>query len=296
MPGTTTFKFTKTFSRGSGNPKCSKCARTVRWNTQIWPLGISPHSVRGHSYPFRVKHLLIDEMQDYSPIQYKIIQKLYPCRKTILGDACQSVNPYGSSTADMIQKAFVTGEVMKLCKSYRSTFEITSFAQRIQTNEELEAITRHGEEPTVLSFKNSEEELSAISELIVTFRTSTYKSLGIICKNRDASTRNHRETQIVHGQPLFPIPSEYGFRQRNHCHLIPHGKGVGIRRGDHSASERHQLQHAYRQKYALRCRDKSHAQTNHHALGQTQSIYSLDQSLHTSIHPGTGTILQFFDR
>ena len=121
-------------------------------------------------------------MQDYSPIQYKLIQKLYPCRKTILGDACQSVNPYGSSTADMIQKAFVTGEVMKLCKSYRSTFEITSFAQRIQTNEELEAITRHGEEPTVLSFKNSEEELSAISELIVTFRTSTYKSLGIICK------------------------------------------------------------------------------------------------------------------
>lgn len=29
-----------------------------------------------------VKHLLIDEMQDYTPIQYKVIQKLYPCRKT----------------------------------------------------------------------------------------------------------------------------------------------------------------------------------------------------------------------
>ena len=60
-----------------------------------------------------VKHLLIDEMQDYSPIQYKVMQKLFPCRKTVLGDASQSVNPYGSSTADMIQKALVTGEVMK---------------------------------------------------------------------------------------------------------------------------------------------------------------------------------------
>lgn len=30
----------------------------------------------------------------------------------------------------MIQKAFATGEIMKLCKSYRSTFEITSFAQK----------------------------------------------------------------------------------------------------------------------------------------------------------------------
>lgn len=63
-----------------------------------------------------VKHLLVDEMQDYSPIQYKVIQKLFPCRKTVLGDASQSVNPYGSSTTDMIQKALVTGEVMKLCK------------------------------------------------------------------------------------------------------------------------------------------------------------------------------------
>ena len=155
--------------------------RTLEY-ADLAPLAYLHIALEGTPTLSRVKHLLIDEMQDYSPIQYKIIQKLYPCRKTILGDACQSVNPYGSSTADMIQKAFVTGEVMKLCKSYRSTFEITSFAQRIQTNEELEAITRHGEEPTVLSFKNSEEELSAISELIVTFRTSTYKSLGIICK------------------------------------------------------------------------------------------------------------------
>lgn len=39
------------------------------------------------------------------------------------------------------------GEVMKLCKSYRSTFEITDFAQRIQTNNELELVMRHGEFP-----------------------------------------------------------------------------------------------------------------------------------------------------
>lgn len=77
-----------------------------------------------------VKHLLVDEMQDYSPIQYKVIQKLFPCRKTVLGDASQSVNPYGSSTADMIQKALVMGEVMKLCKSYRSTYEITDLHRK----------------------------------------------------------------------------------------------------------------------------------------------------------------------
>ena len=129
-----------------------------------------------------VKHLLIDEMQDYSPIQYKVIQKLYPCRRTVLGDASQSVNPYGSSTADMIQKALVTGEIMKLCKSYRSTYEITDFAQKIRTNTDLEPVARHGEKPQVIHYKNEKEELSGILDLISVYRKSTYKSLGIICK------------------------------------------------------------------------------------------------------------------
>jgi len=40
-------------------------------------------SLEGNKAQHRVKHLLIDEMQDYSPIQYKVIQKLFPCRKTI---------------------------------------------------------------------------------------------------------------------------------------------------------------------------------------------------------------------
>ena len=129
-----------------------------------------------------VKHLLVDEMQDYSPIQYKVIQKLFPCRKTVLGDASQSVNPYGSSTANMIQKALVTGEVMKLCKSYRSTCEITDFAQKIRTNTDLEPVARHGEKPRVLQYNNEKEELSSIKELIATYQASAYKSLGIVCK------------------------------------------------------------------------------------------------------------------
>lgn len=129
-----------------------------------------------------VKHLLIDEMQDYTPVQYKVIQKLFPCRKTVLGDASQSVNPYGSSTAEMIQKSFVTGEIMKLCKSYRSTYEITEFAQKIRPNADLEPIARHGEKPQILQYKNEQEELSGIIGLISRYRKSAYRSLGIICK------------------------------------------------------------------------------------------------------------------
>lgn len=57
------------------------------------PLAYLHLALVGNRTQTHIRHLLIDEMQDYSPIQYKVIQKLYPCRKTILGDASQSVNP-----------------------------------------------------------------------------------------------------------------------------------------------------------------------------------------------------------
>ncbi len=130
----------------------------------------------------RVKHLLIDEMQDYTPIQYKLIQKLFPYRKTILGDAGQSVNPYGSSTAEMILKACAGGEIMRLCKSYRSTCEITRFAQRIRPDGETQAIERHGEVPVIAEYELPDDEKNAIAHLMKEFSTSGNSSLGIICK------------------------------------------------------------------------------------------------------------------
>lgn len=150
--------------------------------TDLAPLAYLHLSLEGNTIQSPVKHLLIDEMQDYSPIQYKVISKLYPCRKTVLGDASQSVNPYGSSTAGMISKTFVTGEVMKLCKSYRSTYEITDFAQRIRSNDELEPVERHGEKPKIYRFTNPEKEIAGIADLISIFKKSGYKSLGIVCK------------------------------------------------------------------------------------------------------------------
>lgn len=173
----------KDFFEWIGKPEMFKMRknRTLEY-ADLAPLAYLRIALDGKSIQSHVKHLLIDEMQDYSPIQYKVIQKLYPCRKTILGDASQSVNPYGSSTADMIQKAFTIGEIMKLCKSYRSTFEITNFAQKIQTNNELEPIMRHGEEPEILQFKNAETEIMGIANLISSFKNSKYTSLGIISK------------------------------------------------------------------------------------------------------------------
>ncbi|HTE30368.1 MAG TPA: UvrD-helicase domain-containing protein, partial [Chryseolinea sp.] len=72
-----------------------------------------------------VKHLLVDEMQDYTAIQYAVLNKIFQCKKTILGDVSQKVNPYSSSSSEEIHQVFPNADTVKLFRSYRSTWEIT---------------------------------------------------------------------------------------------------------------------------------------------------------------------------
>ena len=198
----------KAFFEWIGKPALFKLRRNrILEYSDLAPLAYLHIALDGKKVQTQVKYLLIDEMQDYSPVQYKVVQKLYPCKKTILGDANQSVNPYGSSTAEIIQKTFIRGEVMKLCKSYRSTYEITAFAQRIRLNDELEPVARHGEHPRIIRFENKEEEIAGIAALISSFRKSNYKSLGIICKT-EAEAKETAELLKTNTTDVFFLSSQ----------------------------------------------------------------------------------------
>ncbi|MEX1201027.1 MAG: 3'-5' exonuclease [Methylophaga sp.] len=138
---------------------------------------------------WQTKHLLIDEMQDYTPVQYAVIEKLFSCKKTILGDANQSVNPHSASDVNAIRDAFIQASVMKLNKSYRSTFEITQFAQQIVPDPDLEAMHRHGETPQILLFQNKSDEKRYLLERAREFAAGAHNSLGIICKTQQQAQK-----------------------------------------------------------------------------------------------------------
>lgn len=150
--------------------------------SDVFPLLYFKMRLEGFEAYDRVKHLLIDEMQDYTPVQYAVLARLFSCKKTILGDVSQMVNPYSSSSAEAIERVFPQGDVVKLFRSYRSTYEITKFAQRISSNPNIIPMERHGTEPEVLGFGSNSEELEAIQEMITSFRKSSHHSMGIICK------------------------------------------------------------------------------------------------------------------
>jgi DNA helicase-2/ATP-dependent DNA helicase PcrA len=150
----------------------------------VFPLIYCKIRLEGAQTYDHVKHLLVDEMQDYTPVQYSVLSRLFKCKKTILGDVNQTVNPYSASSSESIERVFPQGDIVKLFRSYRSTVEISSFAQRITRNPDLIPLERHGQEPVVKGFDSNAEEIGEIKKLITDFNNSKHPSMGIICKTQ----------------------------------------------------------------------------------------------------------------
>jgi DNA helicase-2/ATP-dependent DNA helicase PcrA len=152
--------------------------------SDVFPLIYCRIRMEGVQSYDHVKHLLIDEMQDYTPVQYSVLSRLFRCKKTILGDVTQAVNPYSGSSSDEIHKVFPQADVIKLFRSYRSTWEIIDFAQRIMPNPDLIAMERHGPKPEVKRFDNTTAETDEIRRLIAAFRDSGNHSMAVITKTQ----------------------------------------------------------------------------------------------------------------
>lgn len=160
-----------------------KRAKTLEY-ADVFPLIYMKIDFEGTTSYEDMKHLVVDEMQDYTPVQYAVLSKLFPCKKTILGDGGQSVNPYTSSSLAEIRNAFPEADVVELFKSYRSTVQISNFAQKIKRNDKLIPMERHGEEPRIVKCDSSDQELETIRSLVGEFLQSERRSLGVVCKTR----------------------------------------------------------------------------------------------------------------
>lgn len=183
----------KSFYDWMGRPELLKirAGNTYEWS-DVYVFIYLKHRLEGLKPNLKVKHLVIDEMQDYSLVQYRVLSILFPCKKTILGDINQSVNPFSSSDLSIIEKVFPDATTMTMLKSYRSTFEITKFTKRINQKVDIEPIERHGDEPQILSLNNANEELETIKTLITNFKDSKFNSLGIICKTQHIADHLHK--------------------------------------------------------------------------------------------------------
>lgn len=133
-----------------------------------------------------IKHILIDEAQDYSPLFYEMIKKTFPNSSiTIMGDLNQRIDKHSNvKNRDGITKIFNSVKTVVLNKSYRSTYNITSFSKSLlDTHEPIEAVHRLGDNPAIHITSNNLEK--QISEVINSMKNNQYKSIAVICKNKE---------------------------------------------------------------------------------------------------------------
>lgn len=110
-----------------------------------------------------VRHLIVDEMQDYSMIQYLIIQRLFKCKMTILGDREQTMDGDQQDVLTFLPKIFgkdIRRIVMN--KSYRNTIEIASYANKLAGITEVELFERHGKPVEEKEFTGHTEALERV--------------------------------------------------------------------------------------------------------------------------------------
>lgn len=168
----------------------------------------------------QIKYVLIDEAQDYSLIQVKLLHALYPNAKmTLLGDANQSISAHqGYKKLSDFGQVFPEGShaVMTLDKTYRSTKEITDFANAYLPGSPLDnAIGRRGEEPKIWLTENMDALVSQLKQRITALSDKAFHSIGILTHTEAQAKHLHDRLKSSIHTHLITIDSLLNINQIN---------------------------------------------------------------------------------
>ncbi|MGP7819475.1 RNA polymerase recycling motor HelD [Niallia sp. 01092] len=158
------------------------------WNEDATPFAYFKDKIEGKKSITSIKHVFIDEAQDYSSFQMAYLKELYPYSKmTLLGDVNQAIYAHdnkmlmGDDGEEQVERIVLT-------KSYRSTQEIVEFTRGIAVNGELiEPFNRHGEKPIVKEIANVTSLPTDVMTQLQQLKNKGYETIAVICKTQKES-------------------------------------------------------------------------------------------------------------
>lgn len=165
----------------------------------VTPLLYLQSCIQGLQTMKDIKYVVIDEFQDYTPLEYRVIRKLFPkSRMMLLGDVNQSIN--GSRTNEELLGRFrslfdvESTEIVTLNKSYRSTTEIVHFTSMLLRGEPLIIpFERSLELPIVKRVKDrlsdDQRKYAFIASEVQDLKAGGSRSIAIICKTAKESKK-----------------------------------------------------------------------------------------------------------
>lgn len=167
--------------------------------------------------PLKARFIFVDEMQDFPPAQVALLRELYPkAGLTLCGDLNQKV--FGNETiVGNLAKLFPNEEVTRyqLTTSYRSTEEITDFANQFLSQEDqVELTARKGPLPLIVTGKNQLDNLTALNQLLKEQVASHWRT-AIICKTIEECQSLYQGLSEEQQNKIQLIVSEDDFMKRS---------------------------------------------------------------------------------
>ncbi|MDX1771090.1 MAG: UvrD-helicase domain-containing protein, partial [Planococcaceae bacterium] len=159
--------------------------------------------IQGFQTNSSIKHVLVDEAQDYSPFQFEFLKRLFPrARMTVLGDFNQAIFAHASEMNDFDTLMSLYGidetEVINMTRSYRSTKPIIEFTSKLVPNgNQIIPFERDGEKPELTQVHDHTELHRSIVSKVETLRSLRYNSIAIICKSFEESKSAYEALSII---------------------------------------------------------------------------------------------------
>jgi len=152
-----------------------------------------------------VRHLFIDEGQDYSPFQFLFLKQLFPrARMTVLGDFGQAIFPQATDlhgTDSPLAGLYGEDEtnLIRLVRSYRSTREIVEIHPGDAAGRRgIVPFDRHGEKPALKRIGPAEEKAASIVADLAALKAEGFDSIAVITRTA-ADSREAYEAMAAQG-------------------------------------------------------------------------------------------------
>ncbi|ASA20786.1 RNA polymerase recycling motor HelD [Paenibacillus donghaensis] len=148
-----------------------------------------------------IRHVFIDEAQDFSTFQFMFIKRLFPrSRMTVLGDWNQRIfiHDQASEDTELLQSLYGDDNTqsVRLTRSYRSTQPIIEFTRAsIPGGQTIEAFDRQGNKPTVKQVRSTDGLIAQVLSSILELQNKGHRTIAIICKTANESIEAHRALQ-----------------------------------------------------------------------------------------------------
>lgn len=152
----------------------------------LLPLMYIYFEMNGYPKNNSIRHIIIDEAQDYSLLQFYMLKKIfYIASFTVLGDIHQTINPYYIyDNLNDVNSIFENkGRYIELNKTYRSSQEIIEFTNQILGLDNVCSVRKDNAIPVTMRSVPKEQAVNQIMQDIEFMRENGIKRIAIITKN-----------------------------------------------------------------------------------------------------------------